>query len=147
MNGKKKHHSGALSKSQIEALSEFRYQLRRFLRFSEKATRQQGVTPLQYQVLLHVRGFPDRDWATVGEIAERLQAQPHGVLALITRCESNGLVHRKRSERDRRQVEIRLTPKGERCLYKVVELHEAERRALRGAIPIMHFGSPSKKNR
>ena len=131
-----KARSAALSKQQYEALSEFRYQLRRFLRFSEKATRREGITPLQYQLLLHVRGFPGREWATVGEIAERLQAQPHGVLALIVRCEANGLVRRKRSVQDRRQVEIRLRPKGERTLMKLAALHHAELKSLRGTIQI-----------
>ena len=74
-----------LGKAQYEALSEFRFQLRRFLRFSEDAARAEGLTPLQYQLLLHVRGFPGRDWATVGELSLRLQTQQHGVVALLTR--------------------------------------------------------------
>jgi hypothetical protein len=81
-----------LSKKEFETLSEFRYRLRRFLRFSEQVTRQRGITPLQYLLLLHIKGFPGRDWATVGELAERLQAQHHGVVALISRCEKLGWV-------------------------------------------------------
>ena len=79
-----------ISKKEFEALSQFRYQLRRFLRFSEQVTRRHGITPLQYLLLLHVKGFQDRDWATVGELAERLQAHHHGVVALISRCETAG---------------------------------------------------------
>lgn len=132
----KTRRSEALSKRQYEALSEFRYQLRRFLRFSEMICRKQGVTPLQYQVMLHVRGFPGRDWVTVGEIAERLQAQPHGALAAILRCEANGMVYRTRSTADRRQIEIRLRPKGERCLKKLAALHHAELKSIRKTIQI-----------
>lgn len=122
------------SKRHYEALSQFRYQLRRFLRFSETTTRQQGITPLQYQLLLHVGGFPGRSWATVGEIAERLQAQPHGTLALILRCEARGLVSRRRSTSDRRRVEVHLSVKGERCLAKLAAVHRSELELLRAAI-------------
>ena len=62
----------ALTKKDFETLSEFRYQLRRFLRFSEHAVRVESVTPLQYLLLLHVKGFPGREWASVGELAERV---------------------------------------------------------------------------
>ena len=75
--------SRKLDKKDFEALSEFRYRLRRFLRFSEQVTRRNGITPLQYLLLLHLKGFPGRDWATVGELAERLQAAHHGTVALI----------------------------------------------------------------
>ena len=70
-------------KAEFEMLAQFRYQLRRFLRFSEEATQADGVTPLQYQLMLQIKGFPGRDWATVTELAERLQSKHHGVVALI----------------------------------------------------------------
>ncbi len=107
-----------LSKPQYEALSEFRYQLRRFLHFSEQAAEREGITPLQYQLLLHVRGFPGRDWASVGELAERLQVQHHGAVALLGRCEKAGLAERRRSLTDRRQMEVHLLPKGEAILAR-----------------------------
>ena len=112
-----------LGKAQYEALSEFRFQLRRFLRFSEDAARAEGLTPLQYQLLLHVRGFPGRDWATVGELSLRLQTQQHGVVALLTRCEDLKLLKRRRSESDKRQVEVHLTRKGEQHLARLAALH------------------------
>jgi len=115
-----------LSKSEFEALSQFRYQLRRFLRFSEQVTRQGGITPLQYLLLLHIKGFPGRDWATVGELAERLQAQHHGVVALISRCEARQWVTREQGRTDRREVEIHLTAKGERMVAKMAQLHRDE---------------------
>ncbi|HJV59302.1 MAG TPA: MarR family winged helix-turn-helix transcriptional regulator [Albitalea sp.] len=118
--------SPALTKTDFEALSEFRYQLRRFLRFSESAAQAEGLTPLQYQLLLHIKGFPQRDWATVGELAERLQAQHHGVVALVTRCESAGLVSRSTDATDRRQVRVRLSAEGERCLRRLAALHRTE---------------------
>jgi len=116
----------AINKREFEALSEFRYRLRRFLRFSEQVTRRNGITPLQYLLLLHVKGFPGRDWATVGELAERLQAQHHGVVALISRCEKLGWVARKQGKADRREVEIHLTASGERMAARMASLHRDE---------------------
>lgn len=120
----------ALAKRDYEALSEFRYQLRRFLHFSEQAVRAEQLTPLQYQLMLHVRGFPGRDWASVGELAERLQMQPHGAVALISRCEESGLVRRQSSRSDRRLVEVHLTLSGATVLERLASLHRAELRSL-----------------
>ncbi len=123
---------GKMTKEEFELLAQFRYQLRRFLRFSEEVTRNEGVTPLQYQLLLQIKGFPGRDWATIVELAERLQAKHHGIVALITRCEKSGLVVRNTSSNDLRLVEVRLTRKGETCLEKLARLHRAERLSLQG---------------
>ncbi len=125
-----------LSKQDFEALAEFRYQLRRFLRFSEEITHKHGLTPLQYLLLLHIKGFPGREWATVGELAERLQAKHHGVVALITRCEKRGLVERRGSSRDKRQVEVRLQRKGEECIEQLARLHRAELLSLQGKFTV-----------
>src|SRR6218665_1956027 len=95
-----------LEKSDFEVLSEFRYQMRRFERFSENAAQAEGITPLQYLLLLHIKGFPGRACALVGELAERLQVQRHAAVALVTRCEAIGLVERRASQIDKRQVEV-----------------------------------------
>lgn len=126
----------ALAKRDYEQLSEFRYQMRRFERFSERAAQAEGITPLQYLLLLHVKGYPEREWATIGELAERLQAQHHGVVALVSRCEANALVERRVSDRDRRQVEVHLLPDGEKLLARLAELHRAELRSLESAFTI-----------
>lgn len=126
----------SLKKTDFEQLSEFRYQMRRFERFSEQAAQSEGITPLQYLLLLHIKGYPERDWATVGELAERLQAQHHGVVALVSRCEALDLVRRQVSETDRRQVEVHLEKAGERVLERLAELHRAELKSLEGAFQI-----------
>ena len=125
-----------LTKADFEQLSEFRYQMRCFERFSEAAAQSEGITPLQYLLLLHIKGYPDRDWATVGELAERLQSQHHGVVALVSRCEALDLVKRKVSETDRRQVEVHLLKAGEKVLARLAELHRAELRSLDGAFTV-----------
>jgi DNA-binding MarR family transcriptional regulator len=126
----------SLAKKDFEQLSEFRYQMRRFERFSEQAAQGEGITPLQYLLLLHIRGYPGRDWATVGELAERLQAQHHGVVALVSRCEALDLVRRQVSETDRRQVEVHLQKAGEKVLARLAELHRAELKSLQGAFRV-----------
>ena len=88
--------------------------MRRFER-SERAAQSEGVTPLQYLLLLHIKGYPHREWATIGELAERLQAQHHGVVALVTRCEALGLVKRKTSEADRRRSRSTSSQPAKRC--------------------------------
>ncbi|MFP6562552.1 MarR family winged helix-turn-helix transcriptional regulator [Paraburkholderia sp. B3] len=130
-----------LSKTNFEQLSEFRYQMRRFERFSEQAAQGEGVTPLQYLLLLHIKGYPGREWATIGELAERLQAQHHGVVALVSRCEALDLVERRVSERDRRQVEVHILPAGERILARLAEMHRAELRSLEGRFTIPQIDS------
>lgn len=115
-----------LGKDDYERLSRFRHRLRRFLRISERICQAHGLTPLQYQLLLHVRGSPGRDWASIGELAERLQAQHHGVVALIDRCEKLGLVERRPGRLDRRVVEIHLLPPGEEKLERIACLHQDE---------------------
>jgi DNA-binding MarR family transcriptional regulator len=125
-----------MSKADFEKLAHFRYQLRRFLRFSEEVTRKNGITVLQYLLLLQIKGYPGREWATVGELAERLQAKHHGVVSLISRCESAGLVARRVSESDGRQVEVRLTQKGALCLEHLAHLHRTELQSLRGEFAV-----------
>jgi DNA-binding MarR family transcriptional regulator len=121
----------AMGKADFEALARFRYQLRRFLRFSEEVSQAHGVTPLQYQLLLQIKGFPGREWASVSELAERLQSKHHGMVALISRAESLGLVQRRASSDDLRQVEVHLTAAGERCVQALAGLHRHELESLR----------------
>jgi DNA-binding MarR family transcriptional regulator len=115
-----------LVKADYERLSHFRHRLRQFLRVSEELCRRNGLTPLQYQLLLHVRGFPGREWASIGELAERLQAQHHGVVALIDRCERMQLLERRTGRSDQRVVEIHLLPKGAKLVARVAALHQGE---------------------
>jgi DNA-binding MarR family transcriptional regulator len=129
----------ALTQSDFAALSEFRYQMRRYERFSENAVQAEGITPLQYLLLLHMKGFPGREWATVGELAERLQAKQHGVVALVSRCEAGGLVERRASTADRRRVEVHLLPVGEAILARLAAIHRAELRALQGKFTVPHL--------
>lgn len=123
-----------LDKADYERLSEFRHRLRRFQRRSDDICQAHGLTSLQYQLLLHLKGTPGRDWATVGELADRLQAKHHGVVALVDRCEAAGLVERRPGRIDRRQVEIHLCEKGRKLAESLAMQHRPERKVLREAL-------------
>lgn len=125
-----------LKKSDFETLSDFRYQLRCFLRFSEELTQRHGVTHLQYLLLLHLKGYRGRAWATIGELSERLQAHHHGVVSLVSRCEKLGLVYREQGKVDRREVEVHLTPAGGKMVQKLARAHRDELLNLQGIFQV-----------
>jgi len=112
--------------SLIARLAAFRYQLRRFLRFSEKAARACGLTPQQHQLLLGVAGYTGRGWATVSELAEFLQARHNAVVGLVERAERRRLVRKERAGRDRRFVRVYATPQGQKILDELTRLHREE---------------------
>jgi len=121
-----------LSRSDYQALAEFRYQIRKFLRFSEQAVRETGLEPGQYQLLLAIKGMPEGVRPRIREVANRLQIQHHSAVELVNRLETGGYVRRERAEDDRREVLLALTPKGERVLGELALHHHNE---LRSAAP------------
>lgn len=123
-------------KNEFTVLSDFRYQLRCYLRFSEELTHQHGITNLQYLVMLHIKGYQNREWANVKELTEKLQTHHHGVVALVSRCEKLGLLLRKRSEGDKREVEIHLTPEGDRLVTVIAKQHRDALLELQGTFKV-----------
>lgn len=111
-----------------KALAEFRYQIRRFLHFSEEAARSAGIEPQQHQMLLTIKGLPENNRASVRTLAERMQLQHHSTVELLDRMEHAGLVKRQRGEQDRREVLVSATPKGERLLRELSLHHQNELR-------------------
>jgi DNA-binding MarR family transcriptional regulator len=111
-----------------ESLAEFRYQIRKFLTFSQQAARAAGVDPQQHQLLLAIRGLPPAMKPTIRVISERLQIRHHSAVELIDRSVAHGLVQRQRDGVDRRQVTIHLSGKGERLLNELSLHHRDELR-------------------
>jgi DNA-binding MarR family transcriptional regulator len=111
-----------------ESLSEFRYEVRKFLHFAEQAARAAGIEPQQYQALLAIRGLPAWSRATVGALAERMQIRHHSAVELGGRLERNGWIERTRGESDRREVLLQLTRPGEKLLESLSRLHRQELR-------------------
>jgi DNA-binding MarR family transcriptional regulator len=116
----------ALTKSDFEALARFRFGIRRYLRVSEEIVRRHGLTPQQYQLLLALRGFPGREWATVQELADLIQLRHHSVVELVSRAQKQGLVERRRHPTDARAVRVALTTDGDHALAGLTALHRDE---------------------
>jgi DNA-binding MarR family transcriptional regulator len=123
-----------LTLSDYQALAELRYQLRRFLHFSEQAARGAGLEPRQYQLMLAIKGLPADVRPRVGELAEKMQIQHHSAVELVNRLAAGNYVRRRRGGVDRREVLLTLTPKGERVLGELAFHHRAE---LRNAGPAL----------
>jgi len=117
-----------ISPGQFQALSEFRYEIRKFLHFSESAARAVGLEPQQHQLLLAIKGFDGKDTGgpTIGYLAERLQVRHHSAVELVDRMGTRGLVHRRAGEHDRRHVIVALSLAGEQILRDLAPLHLAE---------------------
>ncbi|MGH9713502.1 MAG: MarR family transcriptional regulator [Candidatus Acidiferrales bacterium] len=107
-------------------LAELRYQIRRFLNFSEQAARAAGIEPQQHQALLAIKGLRGGEKPTVGFLSERLQILHHTAGELVNRLEAKGLIRRSRSRIDRREVLLRLTRGGEKLLQALAQSHQAE---------------------
>ena len=127
--------SRKVDEEELHALSAFRCELRRFLRASEELCKAEGVTPMQYQMLLQTRAHRGRRWILVGELARRLHSAPHGVVALVSRAEAAGLVTRKADPADRRQVQVHATALGDRVLKRLATRHRQELSALSKVFP------------
>ena len=121
-----------LTLSDYQALAEFRYQIRKFLHFSERAVQAAGLERGQYQLMLAIKGIPDGIRPRIRELANRMQIQHHSAVELINRLEAGGFVRRERARDDRREVLLALTPKGEKVLAELALHHHDE---LRSAAP------------
>jgi DNA-binding MarR family transcriptional regulator len=130
------HSSEPLTKQDFEALARFRFGIRRYLRFSEETVRRHDLTPQQYQLLLALKGFPEREWATVGELAERLQLRHHSVVELVNRAQGQGLVRRAADPSDARVVRVELTDHGQQVLIRLSALHRDELRRMGSALAL-----------
>lgn len=123
-----------LSKQDFEALAAFRYAIRSYLRFSEETVRSHGISPQQYQLMLALAGFPGREWATVKELAERLQLKHHSVVELVNRAQQQNLVARKEDPGDARVARVVLTTAGRKALGLLSALHRDELRRMSSAL-------------
>jgi DNA-binding MarR family transcriptional regulator len=109
-------------------LAEFRRALRAFLRWSEQASRDAGLTPMQHQLLLTIRGRGGAP--TIREVAEDLMLRHHSTGELINRAEAAGLVTRSQDATDRRQMRVTVTSVGNRLLRRLSQQHLNEIRRL-----------------
>ena len=118
----------ALTWADYQSLAELRYQIRRFLRFSEEASRKAGLEPRQHQLMLALKGLPAGTRPRIGELAARMQIQHHSAVELVNRLAAGGYVKRQRAQEDQREVLLSLTPRGETILRQLSLHHRAELR-------------------
>jgi DNA-binding MarR family transcriptional regulator len=132
----KRSKSGAtpLTKSNYEALAEFRFALRAFLAFSVTAASEAGLSPQQHQALLAIKGARGRDSLSVQDIAARLMVRHHSAVELVNRLEKLGLAKRARDVLDGRRVQVLLTQKAEHLLQALSIAHLRELRGIRPAL-------------
>ncbi len=139
----------SLTLSDYQSLAELRYQIRKFVRFSEQAARHAGMEPRQHQLLLAIKGLPNDVRPRIGELAERLQLQHHSTVELADRLAKGGYIRRRRDRDDRREVLLNLTAKGENVLRRLSLDHRQE---LRHAGPMLMkavgrvIGSPTRRS-
>ena len=126
--------TNGLETKNYQALAELRYQIRRFLRFSEDAARQAGLEPQHHQLMLAVKGAGDHAGPHITYLAERLQLHHHSAVELVDRLVKRGLIVRTRGDEDRREVHVHLTTRGERMLRHLTLDHREE---LRMAAPAL----------
>ena len=107
-------------------LEEFRFQIRRFLNFSETAAHAAGIEPQQHQALLVLKASGAENPPTISHIAARLLLKHHSAVGLVDRLQALGLITRQANPEDARQVLVRLTTKGERILHNLSIAHRTE---------------------
>lgn len=121
-------------------LLEFRTGLRQFLRWSERAAKEAGVTPAQHQLLLAVRGHPDPRGPSISDLAEYLALGHQATVGLVNRSVKAGLVERRQASEDRRVSRLRLTPSGRRLLARLSQAHLEELARLAPRLRILWRG-------
>jgi DNA-binding MarR family transcriptional regulator len=115
-----------LTMSDYQALGEFRFQIRKFLHFSDLAITAAGLERAQYQLMLTIKGLPPELRPRIRDVANRMLIQHHSAVELVNRLEAAGYVRRERAADDRREVLLALTPKGEKVLAELALHHHEE---------------------
>jgi DNA-binding MarR family transcriptional regulator len=116
------------------ALAGFRHALRQFLAFSEAAAAEAGLTPVQHQALLAIKGMPGAGNVSVGDLAAWLGVRHHSCVGLVDRLVRLGLVTRRHDPKDRRRMALRLTVRAGRLLDRLSAAHRDELSRLSGSL-------------
>ena len=112
-----------VTRQDFQRLLDFRVALREFQRWSEDQARAAGLTHVQHQLLVAIKGHPGNQPPTVGDLAGYLLLRPHSTVELIDRAEAAGLVERVPDDNDGRVVRVRLTKDGDRIVHRLARAH------------------------
>lgn len=135
------HDVHELTRRDFEHLLGFRSSLRRFQRWSEDQARAAGLTHVQHQLLVAVKGHPGTEPPTVGDLAGYLLLRHHSTVELVDRAAVAGLVRRVPDDRDARVVRVRLTPKGDRIITELTPAHLVELHSLAAILDELIVGA------
>lgn len=123
-----------LTQADFERLLDFRVALRQFQRWSEDQAREAGLTHVQHQLLVAIKGHAGPLPPAVGDLAEYMLLRPHSTVELIDRAEAAGLVKRIPDAADGRVVRVSLTAEGERILKDLTRAHLDRLHGLAGVL-------------
>jgi DNA-binding MarR family transcriptional regulator len=107
-------------------LAAFRQGLREFLRFSEGAAADAGLSTQHYQAMLILRACPEGSRTAISDLARQLLIKHNSAVGLVDRLSAEGLVRRAPSRADRRKVELELSARGRHVLAKLAAVHRRE---------------------
>jgi DNA-binding MarR family transcriptional regulator len=123
---KKAERRNQLQTRDYARLAEFRQGIREFLRFSEEAAAQEGLTAAHYQAMLILRAYAEEPGVTINDLARQLLIKHNSAVGLVDRLCEEGLAARVASEEDRRKVQLQLSAKGRQVLAKLAGVHRRE---------------------
>ena len=113
----------AVTQPRLKSLAEFRYQMRKFLSFSEMASERHGIGAQLMQV---IAAAPEGQQPSISYLADRMILRHNSMVELVDRAERSGLVRREHDQRDLRRSLVQLTPHGSELLRRLVAEHLAE---------------------
>jgi DNA-binding MarR family transcriptional regulator len=132
MSTRKNKTTTSVDWSKLADLAEFRYQIRRFISFSETVCERAGISAQQYQLLQVVATVPEGQESSISYIAERMVVRHNTAVELVDRAEKSGLVQRVSDPGDHRRSLVETTARGNELLALLVPLHLAEMRTENG---------------
>lgn len=134
---------GQPSPEDFQHVLAFRVSLRRFQHWSEQQARAAGLTHVQHQLLVAIKGHPGDLPPTVGDLAAYLLLRHHSAVELVDRAERAGLVRRSPDPEDARIVRVKLTRKGDQLVIELTKAHLAELRKLAAVLNELAPGGPA----
>jgi DNA-binding MarR family transcriptional regulator len=136
-----------LQDQDYERLLAFRTELRDFLRWSERAAHEAGLTPSLHQLLLAVRGHPVKRPPSIADVAQQLHMRHHSAVELSQRAEAGGLLQRNRDPVDSRLIHLKLTSRGQAQLEVLTREHLTRIQALARVLAGVTRAGPSERRR
>lgn len=123
MSTPKRHKANWTAPDKLIEIAEFRYQLRKFLSFSENVSEAVGIPAQQYQLLQVVAAVPAEQESSISYLAERMMVRHNSAVELVDRAERSGLVRRVADESDHRRSLVEITARGGEVLLQLVAKH------------------------